>query len=69
MYKNKQRWLRWTPLTALCFKRHCICEGCPEANACDIGESNRISAKLYGLKNVKEAVLKLYAEFGKPKGE
>lgn len=65
MHKKYSNWW-WTALTAYCYGRNMICKDCPEFNNCQMGEDARMHRqKLYGLKNVKEAVIMTYARVGK----
>lgn len=55
------KYTRWTPLTAFCFERGCRCKGCCELNvAC----KTQHGFNPYGIKMVKYAAIKTFANIG-----
>ena len=57
----------WTQTTAECYFRNMVCKGCINEEACKMGEECGYKKTQYGLRNIKELVLKIYANVGKPK--
>ena len=58
---------KWTPLTAICFERDMVCNGCPNTTACNIGDRYHNGKKNktdYGLRKTKYLALRTFAEIG-----
>ncbi len=60
-----QDFTRWTEDTATCYFNRMQCSICANKTACDIGDRNfKKVGEMYGLRKIKEAVLRIYANIG-----
>lgn len=54
---------KWSEITAICYSRKMICEGCENVLACEYSEKHGKRNK-YKIRNIKYAVLRIYANIG-----